>query len=636
MTNRKTTKKALLSSAISLMLCLTMLIGTTFAWFTDSVTSASNIIKSGNLDVDVYYGNVADEKSIEDVSTLFNDVTLWEPGAVAYENLTVVNKGTLALKYLMTVAFTNENKVVNGEYGLSQILKVGLVEDGIADGLTRDEVLSKVNEWKPMKDFEIERDELKANTNDKTVGLVIYWEPSAEDNNYNVNNGKVTSDGQKYLHIDLGIKLLATQLASEEDSFDETYDEDAEYPVVVNKGANEQQKLQSKGVTVTVPEQAEAGKYELKVDAKDKVYQSNADNYVASYDINLYKDGAKVTGTSQVDYPVEIKLAPLLNIEKVTHNEVEYNKNQYSYNPLDEEGILSFETNSFSPFSVTYEEMCIEGEIKDGQIVHGTFDNVNPADIDTTLNTSESPYISTSFVKGGKTYYRISEKATTIFLEPTGTEIVKSHGAIESEGKFYLYFTSEVAGCKLTPDVFYTVYLLPGEYQVETRANVTNSMDIIGLGDKEDIKVTKLSSSNSNQHLFNCSGTRSEYIEVTINNMTLDATVKTTKGKDNGAVQSIRKSKVKCYNLDIIKGNNFGDIVFYVNGNNAVDGVKYPAYMYVENCTLNTSRPFNILTTQPSYKFYHSGLMYNNGSTEYSSNSGSTLNQVMEWNDWEW
>ena len=47
----KSTKKALLSSILALTLCLTMLIGTTFAWFTDSVTSASNIIKSGNLDV---------------------------------------------------------------------------------------------------------------------------------------------------------------------------------------------------------------------------------------------------------------------------------------------------------------------------------------------------------------------------------------------------------------------------------------------------------------------------------------------------------------------------------------------------------------------------------------------------------
>ena len=55
MTNKKNTRRALFMSALSLILCFAMLMGTTFAWFTDSVTSANNIIKSGNLDVELYY-----------------------------------------------------------------------------------------------------------------------------------------------------------------------------------------------------------------------------------------------------------------------------------------------------------------------------------------------------------------------------------------------------------------------------------------------------------------------------------------------------------------------------------------------------------------------------------------------------
>ena len=55
MTNRKTTRRALFMSVISLMLCCAMLVGTTFAWFTDEVTSVNNIIKAGNLDVELYY-----------------------------------------------------------------------------------------------------------------------------------------------------------------------------------------------------------------------------------------------------------------------------------------------------------------------------------------------------------------------------------------------------------------------------------------------------------------------------------------------------------------------------------------------------------------------------------------------------
>ena len=53
----KHTKRALLSSVMALILCFTMLLGTTFAWFTDSVTSANNIIKSGNLDIELEYWN---------------------------------------------------------------------------------------------------------------------------------------------------------------------------------------------------------------------------------------------------------------------------------------------------------------------------------------------------------------------------------------------------------------------------------------------------------------------------------------------------------------------------------------------------------------------------------------------------
>ena len=113
MTNKKNTKKALFSSVLALLLCCSMLIGTTFAWFTDEVKSGTNVIAAGNLDVDVY---TADGKSVQDAENLFDDVALWEPGAVAYENLTVKNLGTLALKYQLSINFTNENFTSGGSY----------------------------------------------------------------------------------------------------------------------------------------------------------------------------------------------------------------------------------------------------------------------------------------------------------------------------------------------------------------------------------------------------------------------------------------------------------------------------------------------------------------------------------------
>ena len=62
MMNKKSTKRSLLLSALSLVLCLSMLVGTTFAWFTDSVTSGKNRIVAGNLDVELEYAKVVDGK----------------------------------------------------------------------------------------------------------------------------------------------------------------------------------------------------------------------------------------------------------------------------------------------------------------------------------------------------------------------------------------------------------------------------------------------------------------------------------------------------------------------------------------------------------------------------------------------
>ena len=77
MTNTKNTKRALLSSVLALFLCFAMLLGTTFAWFTDSVTSANNIIKSGNLDIELDYWDGDSWETVEGTDSLFTN-NLWE------------------------------------------------------------------------------------------------------------------------------------------------------------------------------------------------------------------------------------------------------------------------------------------------------------------------------------------------------------------------------------------------------------------------------------------------------------------------------------------------------------------------------------------------------------------------------
>ena len=92
---KRSTKHSLIMSALSLLLCASMLIGTTFAWFTDSVTSTNNIIKSGNLDVEMYWAEGDENPSSvawKDASAgaIFNNEK-WEPGYVEAKHIKIAN-----------------------------------------------------------------------------------------------------------------------------------------------------------------------------------------------------------------------------------------------------------------------------------------------------------------------------------------------------------------------------------------------------------------------------------------------------------------------------------------------------------------------------------------------------------------
>ena len=240
MKRRNANRNALFTSIISLLLCVSMLVGTTFAWFTDSVVTGINTIAAGNLDVELYHTNaVAKDEKVEPSTDLFRDLQgdpiLWEPGVVSYENLRVVNEGSLALAYQMAINTANENYVLDpsgAQYGLSQILKVGVVEDGIT-ATDRAGVVASVAEgsWTTLADFLRNGSLLPEDgENEKTWGIVIYWEPGENDNLWNLNNGKTLSEGEE-LQIDLGISLIATQEQYESDAFGSDYDGEAKAAV---------------------------------------------------------------------------------------------------------------------------------------------------------------------------------------------------------------------------------------------------------------------------------------------------------------------------------------------------------------------------------------------------------------------
>ena len=224
MKRKNATRNALLTSIMSLLLCVSMLVGTTFAWFTDEVVTGMNTIAAGNLDIEL----LANGTEVDSNTKLFSAVEKWEPGVVVYENLQVANVGTLALKYQMTLNFGNENNL-NG-HKLSEVLKIAVI-DKVADNATRADVLAAAkaaidasNSDGSLSNFYL-TGELEAGKSSTEQTVVIFWAPNdnAVDNLYNVNNDQVTSDG-KPLRIEFGINLQATQKMHEEDSFGNDYD----------------------------------------------------------------------------------------------------------------------------------------------------------------------------------------------------------------------------------------------------------------------------------------------------------------------------------------------------------------------------------------------------------------------------
>ena len=241
------TRHALLLSLLSLTTCFAMLLGSTFAWFTDSVTSGVNRIVSGNLDVELLHTNAKGENEtvVNTMEKLFKkDINghdlLWEPEVISFEKFTVNNLGTLALKYQMTLNNVGYNTLEGNS--LLDVIKVAIAADApadraaaqalFADGQTYYSLNELVNS--PITLSSANDGKLaaaNANSTDDTeeFALVLYWPQSASDNNWNVQNGKVTSDGNP-LYIDLGITLVATQDTVEADSFDKYYDDNATQP----------------------------------------------------------------------------------------------------------------------------------------------------------------------------------------------------------------------------------------------------------------------------------------------------------------------------------------------------------------------------------------------------------------------
>ena len=227
MTNRKSTKRALLGSVVAMVLCLAMLVGATFAWFTDTASTGVNKIQAGNLDVALEYStDMENWKEATSSTKLFSDNTLWEPGVTEVVYLRVKNNGNLALKYTMglnsQVGFANGVNKAGDTYNVGDYLKLGTatVTGKLA---TREEAWAAVagtaHVMADLKPFTDGMPVLEAGKTSDAMALVIYM-PTEVGNEANA--------GSKASYVyRLGVDVYATQAPVESDSFGNTYDEKA-------------------------------------------------------------------------------------------------------------------------------------------------------------------------------------------------------------------------------------------------------------------------------------------------------------------------------------------------------------------------------------------------------------------------
>ena len=251
-----TTKKALFISTCALLFSMLMMAGSTFAWFTDSVSSGTNTITTGKLDVQRLHQNqhVDSSEKVTQSTLLFTDkdgkAINWEPGAAAYENFTVKNNGNLALNYRMALDLNNANTIAGTDKSLKDVLKVKIVKGGVSASDVKEDALKNATNFAAVTDGQINipaaagdarEQKLAKDAKSATYGVILYWQPDPErDYKYNLTNYSnkdsnnkekdLTSDGNDHLSIDLGISLAATQAIEESDSAGNTYDQGAIYP----------------------------------------------------------------------------------------------------------------------------------------------------------------------------------------------------------------------------------------------------------------------------------------------------------------------------------------------------------------------------------------------------------------------
>lgn len=395
------TKKALRGSLFALFLCIVLLIGTTFAWFTDTASTGVNKIQSGKLDVELQYKDGDTWKNAEGQTLDFQkaekgagEEILWEPGCTyKLPEIKVVNNGNLALKYKLEVT-----------------------------GIEGDKKLNEVIDWT------IAGGELDA---EKSLAA------KADSGAMTIQGHMQESAGNDYQNLSIegiSITVYATQDTVENDSFNNQYDKNATYPV---KSAAELKEALADGGSVSVSKDIKTDNIgdtvadrviisnptTLNLDAKivsPDDMGNNSTNFCAlivdaNTTINATANGGIDTGKNG-GYAINVRNGANLTIN-----------NGYYYGGGTavqvQKGTLTINGGTFAcePFGAPYGSNflinCVDSAYKNGSakviIKGGTFINFDPSNNSAEgagTNFVADGYTVKSEVKGNDTYYTVVKK----------------------------------------------------------------------------------------------------------------------------------------------------------------------------------------------------------------------------------
>jgi predicted ribosomally synthesized peptide with SipW-like signal peptide len=373
MNTKNVSKRSLIMSALALMICVSMLIGSTFAWFTDSVTSSGNLIKAGTLDIDLLLKTKRDTDYVS-VTELPEkkafDYDLWEPGYTEWVNAKVVNTGTLALKYTMRIVPDGEVSkladVIDVYYKPAEVnLPASRPADLANAGLVKLGTLKQAIENESL----FINDTLIPQAEDFAT-LALHMQESAGNEYQNLSIGSTFS-----------LQILATQFTYEADSFDDQYDaladgtpDHAVFPVVTTtvsapistSGDTVVGNIESDKVQATIPDGAVADTVtsvslivESASDSDSVLTVKTDDGATAEYfDISLVDQNSNDVEI-QDGKAIEVQkfIGKNLLVTEVNHRNTALTTNTSEsewYNYDSTTGILTLHVTSLSPFSLGY------------------------------------------------------------------------------------------------------------------------------------------------------------------------------------------------------------------------------------------------------------------------------------------